>query len=111
MLITLIPANLIARERPGRKNKNKPQMDWSAFTDVPYLLVMAGLFFTFWGVYFGFYFIVTYAQETLQLSPSAATNLLILMVRMPPSPLLSHRSLNNLSPQQNPPTFQSFQLT
>ncbi|KAL8751280.1 MAG: hypothetical protein Q9184_006123 [Pyrenodesmia sp. 2 TL-2023] len=78
VLVTLIPTNLIARERPGRR-KAKPQMDWSAFTDVPYLLVMGGLFFTFWGIYFGFYFIVTYAQETLHLSPTDATNLLILM--------------------------------
>ncbi|KAL8823777.1 MAG: hypothetical protein Q9170_008319, partial [Blastenia crenularia] len=79
VLVTLIPANLIARERPGLKRKHKPQMDWTAFTDLPYLLVMAGLFFTFWGVYFGFYFIVTFAQETLNLSPAEATNLLILM--------------------------------
>ncbi|KAL8992325.1 MAG: hypothetical protein Q9188_007614, partial [Gyalolechia gomerana] len=79
VLVTLIPANLIARERPGSQNRKKPQMDWSAFTDVPYLLVTAGLFFTFWGVYFGFYFIVTFAQETLNLSPTEATNLLILM--------------------------------
>ncbi|KAL9576074.1 MAG: hypothetical protein Q9212_007408, partial [Teloschistes hypoglaucus] len=80
VLITLIPANLIARERPGTIRKGSPQqMDWSAFTDMPYLLVMAGLFFTFWGIYFGFYYIVTYAQTTLHLSPAEATNLLILM--------------------------------
>ncbi|KAL8931819.1 MAG: hypothetical protein Q9216_007061, partial [Gyalolechia sp. 2 TL-2023] len=80
VLVTLLPANLIARERPGCQNKKKkPSMDWSAFTDIPYLLVMAGLFFVFWGVYFGFYFIVTFAQETLRLSPTEATNLLILM--------------------------------
>ncbi|KAL8627374.1 hypothetical protein Q9189_006929 [Teloschistes chrysophthalmus] len=80
VLVTLIPANLIARERPGTiHRKGTPQMDWSAFTDVPYLLVMAGLFFAFWGIYFGFYYIVTYAQTTLHLSPAEATNLLILM--------------------------------
>ncbi|KAL8635014.1 MAG: hypothetical protein Q9228_007453, partial [Teloschistes exilis] len=79
VLVTLIPANLIARERPGTIRKGTPQMDWSAFTDVPYLLVMAGLFFAFWGIYFGFYYIVTYAQTTLHLSPAEATNLLILM--------------------------------
>ncbi|KAI4167478.1 MAG: hypothetical protein LQ348_007651, partial [Seirophora lacunosa] len=86
VLVTLIPANLMARERPGRrtakkkeKKKKKPSIDWSAFTDAPYLLVTAGLFCSFWGVYFGFYFIVTYAQETLHLSASEATNLLILM--------------------------------
>ncbi|KAL8675864.1 MAG: hypothetical protein Q9224_007366, partial [Gallowayella concinna] len=43
------------------------------------MLLMAGLFFTFWGVYFGFYYIVSYAQETLHLSATEAVNLLILM--------------------------------
>ncbi|KAL9598103.1 MAG: hypothetical protein Q9179_004028, partial [Wetmoreana sp. 5 TL-2023] len=79
VLLSLIPANLIARERPGVRRKGKAQMDWTAFTDVPYLLVTAGLFFAFWGIYFGFYYIVSYAQQTLQLSPADATNLLILM--------------------------------
>ncbi|KAI4112554.1 MAG: hypothetical protein LQ341_007847, partial [Variospora aurantia] len=93
----------MARERPGRR-KVKPSMDWSAFTDVPYLLVTAGLFCAFWGIYFGFYFIVTYAQETLRLSASEATNLLILMVKdiapffftLPPFPFLvsSHNAAN-----------------
>ncbi|KAL8749103.1 MAG: hypothetical protein Q9199_007895, partial [Rusavskia elegans] len=58
VLLTLIPTNLIVRERPGQqRRKGKPSFDKSMFTDVPYLLVMAGLFFTFWGVYFGFYYI------------------------------------------------------
>ncbi|KAI4264355.1 MAG: hypothetical protein L6R42_000540 [Xanthoria sp. 1 TBL-2021] len=79
VLLTLIPTNLIVRERPGQqRRKGKPSFDKSMFTDVPYLLVMAGLFFTFWGVYFGFYYIVSYAQQTLHLSSTQAVNLLIL---------------------------------
>lgn len=122
VLVTLIPANLMARERPGRrtakkkeKKKKKPSIDWSAFTDAPYLLVTAGLFCSFWGVYFGFYFIVTYAQETLHLSASEATNLLILMVsiytfpppfppfpRPPPQPLsLPPKTQTQTNPNTN----------
>ncbi|KAL8910186.1 MAG: hypothetical protein Q9172_007856, partial [Xanthocarpia lactea] len=53
VFLTLIPSNLIVRERPGQQaRKGKPSFDWTIFTDTPYLLVMAGLFFIFWGVYF-----------------------------------------------------------
>ncbi|KAL8877607.1 MAG: hypothetical protein Q9192_008636 [Flavoplaca navasiana] len=80
VFLTLIPVNIIARERPGQKRpKGKPSFDKTMFKDVPYLLVMAGLGFTFWGVYFGFYYIVSYAQQTLHLSSTQAVNLLILM--------------------------------
>lgn len=41
-LATLIPANIIARPRPTRKNAPRPAMDWAAFKDLPYLLMMAG---------------------------------------------------------------------
>ena len=84
VFLTLIPVNLIVRERPGQKRpKGKPSFDKTIFKDVPYLLVMAGLGFTFWGVYFGFYYIVSYAQQTLHLSSTQAVNLLILMVCCP----------------------------
>ncbi|KAL8731054.1 MAG: hypothetical protein Q9166_003705 [cf. Caloplaca sp. 2 TL-2023] len=80
VLLTLLPANLIARERPNQqRRKGKPSFDWAFFTDIPYVLVMAGLFFTFWGVYFGFYYIVSFAQQTLHISATEAVNLLILM--------------------------------
>ena len=41
-LVTLVPANIIARQRPSWKPRGPPQMDWTAFRDVPYLLMMAG---------------------------------------------------------------------
>lgn len=47
-------------------------MDWSAFTDMPYLLVMGGLYCALWGISLGAYFIDTYVQETLH--PTMATS-------------------------------------
>ncbi|KAL8987367.1 MAG: hypothetical protein Q9169_008708, partial [Polycauliona sp. 2 TL-2023] len=80
ILLTLIPVNLIVRERPGQQRpKGKASFDKNMFKDTPYLLVMSGLGFTFWGVYFGFYYIVSFAQQTLHLSSTQAVNLLILM--------------------------------
>ncbi|MCJ1383824.1 hypothetical protein MMC17_006938 [Xylographa soralifera] len=79
VLLTLIPANIIARERPGHKSRGKTTMDWSAFQDIPYLLMMAGMFFSFLGIYFGFYCIATFGEAVLLLSPSDSTSLLIAM--------------------------------
>ncbi|MCJ1437677.1 hypothetical protein MMC27_007064 [Xylographa pallens] len=79
VFLTLIPANIIARERPGHKSRAKTTMDWSAFHDIPYLLMMAGMFFSFLGIYFGFYYIATFGEAVLLLSPSDSTSLLIAM--------------------------------
>ena len=42
VLLTLIPANIIARQRPAMKKKGPPQMDWGVFSDVPFMLLAAG---------------------------------------------------------------------
>lgn len=65
VLLTLIPANLIARERPGKPKKGPITMDWTIFHDIPYLLMMTGMFFSFWGVYFGFYYVSNAVQFSL----------------------------------------------
>ena len=41
-LLTLIPANIVGRQRPGAKIRRTPQMDWAAFRDVSYVLMMIG---------------------------------------------------------------------
>lgn len=45
-----------------------------------YLLAAAGMFFTFLGVYFGYFMMVTFASTELKMSNTAATNLLIFML-------------------------------
>lgn len=42
VLVTLIPANLIVRQRSGSKSKGPPQMDWTMFRDLPYMFMTAG---------------------------------------------------------------------
>ena len=44
VLLTLIPANIVVRERPGYKSRRKTTMDWSALRDIPFLLMAAGIF-------------------------------------------------------------------
>lgn len=108
-LVTMIIANLILRrrqQRPSRlvasspmsdcKDQNRAlptlelseqQDDLSARPfvsmlkpyDVPYMLMLIGMFFGFWGLYNGFYFIVTFGQGVLHLGESTSINLLIAM--------------------------------
>ncbi|KAF6218353.1 hypothetical protein HO133_005700 [Letharia lupina] len=94
---TLVVANCIVRQGPNASN-GRTQMDWAMFTDVPFLLMSAGFFLTFWGIYFSFYFIVAYAQSHLHLDNHASVTLLILMngANLPGRlllPLLSDRLL------------------
>ncbi|MCJ1471440.1 hypothetical protein MMC13_000079 [Lambiella insularis] len=79
VLLTLIPANIIARERPGHSGRGKITMDWSALRDIPFLLMVTGMFFAYWGIYFGFYYIATFGQSILHLSSTSSINLLIAM--------------------------------
>ncbi|CAD6583196.1 MAG: hypothetical protein ASARMPRED_001257 [Alectoria sarmentosa] len=94
---TLLPANVIVRQHSNASG-GKPQMDRDMFKDVPFLLMSAAFFLTFWGIYFSFYFIVAYAQSHLHLDNHASVTLLILMNatnlpgRLLP-PLLSDRLL------------------
>ncbi|KAM5456421.1 hypothetical protein McanCB56680_005278 [Microsporum canis] len=56
-IVTMIFPLIIIRERPGVPRNSNSTMDWTMFTDTSYLLMAAGMFFAFWGVYFGFYFV------------------------------------------------------
>lgn len=99
--VTLFAATCMVCQRsdPG---PDRPEMDWGMLKDVPFLLMTASFFLTFWGIYFGFYFIVAYAQTHLHLDNHASVILLILMNgtnllgRLLP-PILSDRLLGPLN--------------
>jgi MFS family permease len=82
---TMIPANIVFRIR-GEAMKHreddtaKSAFTWRMFSDSPYLLAAAGMFFAFLGVYFGFVYIVSYGSTVLRLAPTQSTNLLIFML-------------------------------
>ncbi|KAK2820036.1 hypothetical protein FQN49_007784, partial [Arthroderma sp. PD_2] len=78
-IITMIPPLIVIRERPGMPRGSGGKMDWTMFKDISYLLMAAGMFFSFWGVYFGFYFISLFGQEILHMTPQMSLNLLIAM--------------------------------
>lgn len=88
--VTMIPPNLVFRMRhqthrlsgrrrfiPGLKSGMRKLARGLSSS---YLLAAAGMFFTFLGVYFGYFMMVTFASTELKMSNTAATNLLIFML-------------------------------
>ena len=59
MLAILLTANIFVRARVPRR-KSGSLFEWQAFRELPYLLFTIGMFLSFWGLYFAFYY-VTYA--------------------------------------------------
>lgn len=53
-------------------------VDWSAFRELPFVLFMGSTFLLYWGLYFGYYYINTYAKDVVGFSTNQATMLLIL---------------------------------
>ena len=59
--------------------KTGPLVEWSAFTELPYLLFSISIFLTFWGIYFAFYYVGTFSREKLGASQSTSINILAIM--------------------------------
>ncbi|RMY20264.1 hypothetical protein D0867_04127 [Hortaea werneckii] len=88
--VTMIPPNLVFRKRHqthrlSERRRFDPVLKsrmrkLAAGLSSSYLLAAAGMFFTFLGVYFGYFMMVTFASTELEMSNTAATNLLIFML-------------------------------
>ncbi|RFU27697.1 hypothetical protein B7463_g8640, partial [Scytalidium lignicola] len=68
----------------GSKPRIKPRtsgpiVEWASFKELPYLFYAIGMFFSFWGLYFGFYYIGSFARDLIGVTYSQSINLLILM--------------------------------
>ncbi|CEI66602.1 hypothetical protein FVEN_g10200 [Fusarium venenatum] len=79
-LVTLIMANLLLRPRlPPRKAG--PWVDIASFKEKGYLFFAIGIFFVFWGTFFPFYYMASFATSQLDkpLAYSDALNLLLVV--------------------------------
>lgn len=64
MLITYIPCLFLFKPRlPPRKTAD--WIDTTAFKDVPFIFFTISMFFAFWGLYFAFFFLGTYARDRI----------------------------------------------
>ncbi|MDI1485524.1 MAG: hypothetical protein OHK93_000662 [Ramalina farinacea] len=90
--ITLIPAYITLRD-PGQERRTaKLAIDWTILHDSPFVLLLAGLLFTFLGLFTGFFYLPTLTPLLLHHPhpPSLPSSLLILTnaLTIPPSLLI-----------------------
>ncbi|KAH8723855.1 MFS monocarboxylate transporter-like protein [Phaeosphaeriaceae sp. PMI808] len=79
MLITnLINIALFRTRLPPRKSG--PIVDWDSFKEVPYSLYCTGMFFNFWGLYYAFFYIGSYARNVLGASYQESINVLLVQI-------------------------------
>ncbi|RSL96054.1 hypothetical protein CDV31_013613 [Fusarium ambrosium] len=67
MLATYIPC-LIWFEPRLPPRKSGPWIDTSAFTELPFIFFSMSMFFNFWGLYFAFFYLGTYARDQVGIS-------------------------------------------
>ncbi|KAF9889620.1 hypothetical protein FE257_007128 [Aspergillus nanangensis] len=67
MLITQTPGMLLFRPRlPARTTG--PIVDWSAFKEWPFVFFTMSMFLNFWGLYFAFFYMGTFARDRIGIS-------------------------------------------
>ncbi|KAI9841662.1 MAG: hypothetical protein M1837_000456 [Sclerophora amabilis] len=75
--IAIITSTLSKTRLPPRKSG--PLVEWAAFKELPYSLFSVGTFLCFWGLYFAFYYVGSFARDVLEVSESDSISLLLIM--------------------------------
>ena len=77
MLAFFLVAGCFLRTRlPPRKTG--AIVEWSAFTELPYLLYSIGMFLVFWALYFGFFYLPSFGRDIIGLSYGDSINNLLI---------------------------------
>ena len=80
LVLNVITIALYRTRLPPRKTG--PIVDWDSFKEAPFTLYCAGMFFSFWGLYFAFFYIGSYARNILGVSYQQSINLLLVQICM-----------------------------
>ena len=80
LVLNIVSIALFKTRLPPRKSG--PVVEWAAFKDLPYSLYCTGMFFSFWGLYFAFFYIGSYGRNVLGATYQQSINLLIVTVCM-----------------------------
>ncbi|KAI1503584.1 major facilitator superfamily domain-containing protein [Biscogniauxia marginata] len=77
-----------------------PIVELAAFREAPYVLIIVGTFFLYWALYFGFFYINSYAIEVASFTPTSAVSLTLIMngVGMVSRPLIGYLADDYLGP-------------
>ncbi|KAI1464492.1 MFS general substrate transporter [Daldinia caldariorum] len=98
-LTIVIIVNVLLKPRQLPK-KTGPMVDWLAFKEPPYVIFVAGTFFVYWALYFGYFYINTYAITVASFTPTSAVSLLLIMnaVGVPTRPVIGYIADTYLGP-------------
>ncbi|KAL8755352.1 MAG: hypothetical protein Q9199_003702 [Rusavskia elegans] len=78
MLVLQVIAFLFLKPRiPPRKTG--PLVELAAFRELPYTLFSIGMFLSFWGLYFAFYYIGSFGRDILGIGQQGSINNLLIM--------------------------------
>ncbi|KAJ4370762.1 hypothetical protein N0V83_005284 [Neocucurbitaria cava] len=80
VVLNIVTIVLYRTRLPPRKTG--PLVDWESFKEAPFALYCAGMFFAFWGLYFAFFYIGSYARNVLGATYQQSINLLLVQVCM-----------------------------
>ncbi|KAL8668170.1 MAG: hypothetical protein Q9202_000148 [Teloschistes flavicans] len=59
--------------------KSGPLVEWAAFRELPYILFSIGMFLSFWGLYFAFYYVGTFGRNIIGISQEQSINNLLIL--------------------------------
>ncbi|MCJ1457028.1 hypothetical protein MMC28_007394 [Mycoblastus sanguinarius] len=59
--------------------KSGPLVEWGAFTELPYTLFSIGMFLSFWGLYFAFYYIGSFGVNIIGITQTDSINDLLIL--------------------------------
>lgn len=78
VFISLAFCNVFARQRlPPRRTG--AIVEWGAFKEATYTLFAIGMFLNFWGVYFAFFYIGSFARNIIGLPYTSSINLILVL--------------------------------
>lgn len=80
LFVNVVTIALYRTRLPPRRTG--PLVDWASFKELPYTLYCSAAFFFFWGLYFAFFYIGSYARNVLGVSYQQSINLLLVQVAM-----------------------------
>ncbi|TWU78566.1 hypothetical protein ED733_003558 [Metarhizium rileyi] len=83
---------------PGRKTG--PWVEWAAFKEVPYALFSAGSFLNFYGMYFGLFYINSFARNVIGFSSVESVSLLLITnaIGLPVRPIVGYVANTHIGP-------------
>ncbi|KAL7625285.1 hypothetical protein AAE478_004501 [Parahypoxylon ruwenzoriense] len=91
--------NLLLKPRRLPK-KPGPLVEWAAFKEPPYVIFVAASFMFYWALYFGYFYINTYAISVASFTPTSAVSLLLITnaVGIPARPIMGYLADAYLGP-------------